>query len=338
MITVLHGSNRLAIEERLNRLRADIDPTGINTTKIEQVDQNISELALACGSPGFFGTVRLVLAWGLFSERQRARRRKSAPGESASADDRATLLAAVPASTHLVLIEDQLNRTTETSIRRAAPEVQVEKFDVPRGRELALWASERAQRAGTVLPREVATTLLEALFPGTWQTATNRDDVPPDLFRLVTEIEKLAAAAAPEGDITQTLVAELVPEAEGQNLWGLTNAISSGDAAAAIRELERALDGGAAPEALIGQLAAQFEAFAVVSVAPKGMDPATIAAVSGLTEGRVKQTGRSLRNFPPERTRQALNELRTLDLEAKQGQVEVADALVGVVARLATQR
>jgi DNA polymerase-3 subunit delta len=168
--------------------------------------------------------------------------------------------------------------------------------------------------------------------------ASNRDDVPPDLFRLTTEIEKLAAAAAPNGDITQELVAELVPEAEGQNLWGLTNAISAGDAAAAVRELERALDGGAAPEALIGQLAAQFEAFAVVGSAPGGMDPATIATMSGLTEGRVRQTGRSARNFPLERTRQALNELRTLDLQAKQGQVEAADALVSVVARLATRR
>ncbi|MDI3341505.1 MAG: DNA polymerase III subunit delta [Sphaerobacter sp.] len=333
MILVLHGANRLGIDERVRELRDAHDPQGLTTTVVEDAASHLADLRSACLSPGFFGTNRLVIARDLLSARPAGRGRRGGSDRREVVD----LLAQVPPSTVLVVVESELGAADERALRAAVPDLSVERHEVPRGRELVDWVRARARRYGVTVEPDAATRLLEALFPTAWRAVARRDDVPPDLYRLDAEVAKLATAAGPDGTVTPDLVAELVPDAEATNLWGLTDAIVAGDPAAAVREAERALATGTAAELLLGQLVSQFEVFAVLAAGERH-SPAALAAETGISEARLKQAGQVARRFSRQRIARGLAALREVDVATKQGEAETADLLVGVVARLAADR
>lgn len=332
MITLLTGTNSLVIGERLQALRSHYDPSGLNTTVIENASQRLPEVQAACGALGFFGAVRLVIARDLVGGRSSSRRGTRATERDTPALD---VLAAVPESTILILVEQVVDSSGERALRKSAPDIQIERHDVPRGRDLVEWSCARARQYDATLDPGSATELLNALFPGNWNAAQRRDDTPPDMYRLDSEIAKLASAAGLNGRITAEFVSALVPGAESQNIWGLTEAISRGEPRAAIQEVERALNQGVAPEALVGQLAGQFEALAALHAAGNAPKLTLVAEVTGVSEGRLNQTARYARRFPPARVRDSLSALRQFDGDAKQGRIDPTEALVSLVARLA---
>lgn len=333
MIVLLHGANRLAIDERLQALRSEHDPTGFATTIIEQAGEHLADLRAASLAAGFFGATRIVIAHSLLTERTGGRGRKA----SVARDEIVAFLQNVPASTLLALVEPTLGAAERRALLDAIPSTRIETFDVPRGRDLVDWVCRQATSLDTEIDAETAGRLLEALFPGNWRAVPRRDDVPPDLYRLAGEINKLATAAGAEGRITDELVAALVLGAESLNVWGLTDAIVNGDPALALREVEQALASGVAAEALIGQLAGQFEVFAALG-SNGGVGILAVAKETGLTEARLQQASRSLRHFPISRVRRGLAALRGLDVAAKRGETEAADAIVGIVVQLASER
>lgn len=334
MIIVLHGTDRLAIDERVAGLRAEHDPSDLTTTVIERAGDHLADLRTACLSPGFFGATRLVIARDLLSARPAGRGRRASSGDRAAVID---LLAAVPDTTFLVVVESEIKPADERELRAKVPGLTIERHDVPRGRDLVDWVCARARRYDSTIEADVAARLLEALFPTAWRAVARRDDVPPDLYRLDGEVAKLATAAGPGGTITPDLVGALVPEAEATNVWGLTDAIVAGKAAAAVREVERALAGGTPAEVLLGQLGSQLEVFAVLAAGGRH-GAAALAAETGISEGRLRQASRSAGNFPRERIARGLAALREVDVATKQGQADAADLLVGVVASLAADR
>ena len=332
MITILCGTDRLSIGERVAMLRAERDPTGFSTTIVEDAAQNLAAVTSACGALGFFDSGRLVIAHQLLTVTGRRGKRTKSQDQEASAID---VLSSVPPSTTLIVVEQTLDAATERAARKIAPELQVERLDVPRGQQLVEWTSARARRHRATIGSHEARRLLEALFPGSWQAAARRDDVPPDLLRLDNELAKLAIAAGDERSITTDMITSLVPDAEADDFWGITNAIMQRDAARAIQEIERAYQLGSAAEGILGQLTSQFEVLAVAALAGKTVGITELASATGLSEGRIRQSGRSVANFPHRRIADALDALRDLDAGAKSGRFELADTLVPLVARLA---
>jgi hypothetical protein len=75
---------------------------------------------------------------------------------------------------------------------------------------------------------------------------------------------------------------------------------------------------------------------AVASLAGKTAGVEELASATGLSEGRIRQSGRSVVSFPPRRIAEALDALRDLDAGVKGGRIELTDALVPLVARLAS--
>ena len=331
-VTVIHGDNRLEIAERVMTAREAIDPTGLSTSVFDQASGAISDIAAAVGSPGFFGADRLVICHNLVTPAAGGRRKKSATLDDAT--DPLSLLASVAPGVWVVVIEDSLKAADEKRIRSFAGNVSVDHVQVPRGRALIDWACERARRYEAVLDGATATRLVEALFPGTWRQANRRDDIAPDLYRLDSEIAKLAVSAGMDSEITAAMVAELVPNADALDIWGLSNAIADRDQAKAIKQLETALDSGQPSEVILGQLAAQFETFAVVNAA-RGRSNDIVASRTGLSEGRLRQAGRSARSYTRSDLRRALCEIRDTDFGIKQGLHEPEDALMALVAGLA---
>lgn len=332
-VTVLYGDNRLAISERVDAARTQLDPTGLSTSLFDQASGEIAEVAAAAGSPGFFGAERLVICRNLVSAGSGGRKRRSKQGD-ADESDPLSFLGSIAPGVRVLIIEETLSNADEKRLRSFASDITVEDVSVPRGRSLIDWTCERARIHQTTIDGATATRLVEALFPGTWRQASRRDDIPPDLQRLDVELAKLAVAAGERGEITGELIDELVPNAESLDIWGLTNAIADRDRSRAVKQLELALAQGQAPEMILGQLSAQFETFAAVNAAA-GRPNERVAARTGLTEGRLRQAARSARGYSRSDLRRAFGEIRRVDFGIKQGHFEPEEALVSLVASLA---
>ncbi len=76
-----------------------------------------------------------------------------------------------------------------------------------------------------------------------------------DLKRLRSEVDRLLLYAYGQTTITAADAREVAGPQAQQDEWAMANAIEAGDAAAGLRQLALAIDAGAAPEPLLGQLA-----------------------------------------------------------------------------------
>jgi DNA polymerase-3 subunit delta len=72
---------------------------------------------------------------------------------------------------------------------------------------------------------------------------------------LDTEIAKLALYVEPGAPIDEALVRDVVAGWQGKTVWQITDAIAAGDAAEAIRQLDKLMTGGQRPIALLPQIA-----------------------------------------------------------------------------------
>ena len=75
-----------------------------------------------------------------------------------------------------------------------------------------------------------------------------------DIVRLRNGLERVALYAMGQPKITAADVTQVVPAAAEATNFGIANAIEQNDAAGALRELALALDGGAQPFFVLGQL------------------------------------------------------------------------------------
>ncbi|TWU42069.1 DNA polymerase III subunit delta [Novipirellula artificiosorum] len=76
-----------------------------------------------------------------------------------------------------------------------------------------------------------------------------------EIGMLETEIAKLALYRGPGEVIDEPLVRDVVAGWQGKTVWQITDAIASGDAAEAMRQLDKLMSGGQRPIALLPQIA-----------------------------------------------------------------------------------
>ena len=76
-----------------------------------------------------------------------------------------------------------------------------------------------------------------------------------EIGMLDTEIAKLALYRDPGGTIDETLTRDVVAGWQGKTVWQITDAIAAGDAAEALRQLDKLMSGGQRPIALLPQIA-----------------------------------------------------------------------------------
>lgn len=94
-----------------------------------------------------------------------------------------------------------------------------------------------------------------------------------DIKRIRNDVERLLLYTLGQKTISGDDVRQVVGPAALQDDWALTNAIEVGDAAAALGELALALDAGAAPEKILGQLGWLVRT-KFPMIAPAGLRPA----------------------------------------------------------------
>lgn len=162
-------------------------------------------------------------------------------------EDDETLLAEYlsnPSPTAVVIfVADELNRVRKLGKLLSERAVAVE-FEKLTDEDLLAWARDEVRKRGSRAD-ENAVRHLVAL-------------VGSDVRRLAVEVDKLSAAALPDGVITFDLVEQLVPNTREIDNFQLTNLLLAGDREKALRVLKKQLDDGAEPVMMLGMLSYHF--------------------------------------------------------------------------------
>jgi DNA polymerase-3 subunit delta len=118
--------------------------------------------------------------------------------------------------------------------------------DFPRLDEAGLrkWADDHFQELGAETDPQTVRHLI--------------DMVGSDVRRLTNEINKLSAAALPEGKIARELIDDLVPNTRELSNFSLTDNLVAGRKNEALRSLKKILDDGTDPLAMLGLIASNY--------------------------------------------------------------------------------
>jgi len=179
-----------------------------------------------------------------------APKRESEAAERAM-EEFATLLERPEAMTTLVLVAAALDKRTKTYKLLVKHAAIVECGSPEDVAGAARWVKTRLEAAGVEIDPAGARALAAlAGFPDRPQSNGRTGDVK----RLRGEVDRLLLYALGQKKITMDDVREVAGPAALQDDWAMTNAIEDGKAPEALRQLALMLDGGAAPEQLLGQL------------------------------------------------------------------------------------
>lgn len=193
----------------------------------------------------------------------------------------------------------------------------IERIERLEGGALVQWIIERSTALGAPLSRGSAAHLADAFA---FEPA-----------RLPREIEKavLLVAAGREGDIRELCASDrLPPKLE----FTFADAVADRDLGRSLDALQRLLDAGREPIALVGLLAHRFRALILVNASP---DDRAIAAATGMNEWVLRSARRQARSWDRAQLRRALGMLLRLDVSLKRGGHDRgAELICAVIARL----
>ncbi|MDT5270844.1 MAG: polymerase subunit delta [Acidobacteriota bacterium] len=151
-------------------------------------------------------------------------------------------------TTTVVFIADNLDKRLKLS-KTLLDVCQSVEFAELKDAELAAWARDRLKHLGAHADeRALRQTIALA---------------GPSVRRIATELEKLATAALPDGQVTTELVDELVGRSRELSNFQLSDNLIARDRRRALETLRKLLDDGAEPVMLLGLLASNFHRLAL---------------------------------------------------------------------------
>ncbi len=146
-------------------------------------------------------------------------------------------------STVVIFVANELNGTRKLAKLLTGNSLAVE-FKRLDNAELFKWAGDHIRDAGSEADDQTIRYLVNV--------------AGEDVRRLTNEIEKLSAAALPGKLITKELIDSLVPHSRELSNFGLTDNLVAGRNADAIRILQKILDDGTEPLALLGLISSNY--------------------------------------------------------------------------------
>lgn len=313
MFYVFHGPDDFTRTEKITALKAalgDASLLELNLTLLDGQNVRLSDIQNQAGAMPFLAPKRLVIATGYLTVLGKKK------GDLQPLLD---YLPHLPPTTDLVFVEKESLDKGHPLLK--APGIEVIHFDEPEAKHLQPWLIKRAKTHGATLEREAAE-LLGRL-------------VGTNLRALDNELEKLALYAGPR-PIQKADVELLTPDTEEAARFGIANAIGRRDARQAYDQLQRELDEGKNPLALLGGIVAQIRGLLEVKdMVERGLSPAEIAKAKGWRgEYAAHQRLAEANNFSITRLEQILELLLETDLAIKSGRIENHLALDLLIARL----
>lgn len=146
-------------------------------------------------------------------------------------------------SSVVIFVADELNANRKIGklLRTNTVAVEFERLD---NSSLIKWATDHIRDANSDADAQTIRHLV--------------DIAGDDVRRLTNEIEKLSAAALPGQLISKELIDSLVPHSRELSNFGLTDSLVAGRNADAIRVLQKILDDGTEPLALLGLISSNY--------------------------------------------------------------------------------
>ncbi len=334
MLYVFYGGDEFRRSEELRALRRELDRDGnlgLNTVSFEKPDVRgltPGELRAACYTASFFAEDRLVLVEGLLGRlgggRRRGRRGRrdsdDAPSAGGDSDAFMDVLADLPETTTVVLIEDEV---TDAVVKSAPEGATIRKFESFRKRdEVRAWATQRAKAQGANFAAGALQRLI-SLFDG------------KHLGELASEIDKLATYAFGR-DISSEDVDELVSGALAYQYWDMTDAVIEGRADRALSVLRKMDAKDQPPQLLTFMLVRQYRQILLAqSLLREGMSQAQLGSQMGLQGYPLQKVVEQATRYPAPALEAAYRRLLESDVAVKTGVMDADAALEVLVVSLA---
>jgi DNA polymerase-3 subunit delta len=334
MLLTLIGPDRFLVSQALQAVIKKYapvgdDPIGLNITRLDGARITPDELSRSAQSLGFFSDTRLVIVDGLLS---RFASRVSGDGDEPSepppakgrakrdeslTDNFASILAAIPDSTVLVLVERGAVNKNSALFKAASRYGKIEEHISPKGAALERWVKERASTLGVRITPGAQSALAASL---------------PDLQALASELDKLALYVEEGGTITEATLHDMSYAARADDVFELTSAIAMRDTRGALARLHRLVEGGTAPEGILPVLAWQIRTLiAVRDLLDRRVPDSRMAQASGLNDYTLRKALPQARHFTMPKLREVHSRLLDLDHGVKTGEADAdlsLDALV----------
>jgi len=221
----------------------------------------------------------------------------------------------------IVLVEQAMDKRKKTTAQWLKhPDITVQEFNPPQGKDLQKWLLSRAKELGTTLPPGTADYLIAAVLP---PPSTSRFVEPmADLSQLDNELRKLQAYADGQA-ITPAMVDALVSRNADVETWDIVNALADRNMKKAFVALEQFFGDASADEKsktiqLNSVLADQFRSILIAQDFVKQRAPDShILEHTGWKSGRLFIMKKLAGKFKPGQLISVLDKLERLDIELK---------------------
>ena len=253
-------------EAEMSRLTADIsaivedDLRAFNVERVYATDKTVSPASIAESARmlPMMSDRRVVVV--LRAERiLKPKRRGKADEEEAEQDaDSAPESDALEAyakspepQSVLVLVAADVDRTRRLYKALQKTATIVECWGLKGGKDVKV-DLRQAARIAEQMVRKAVTDAGQQIDSGAARLIAERAGA--DIVQLRGDLERLLLYTAGQAKITEAHVRDVVSAESAQDDWAVTNAIQRGDHAEALRQLGLALEGGAVPYMVLGQL------------------------------------------------------------------------------------
>lgn len=336
MLFILHGENELERSEQVadyKRQVGDESVRDLNVTILDGRKTTLSEVQHAADAIPFLADTRLVVVEGLLARLASRKGKGGDDGEEGASSGVAKEFLAgllnyvpnLPATTRLVLVEDQTLKDTHPLVKLALKQSgkAVIEFKQPQAGELPGWINARARKHGGTFDQKAAFKLA-TLIGG-------------DLRRLDQEIIKLITYVNAARNVTEKDVALLVADVSVSSVFDLVDALGKREGKRAAHELHHLLDQGENPLGLLAMIVRQFRLLILVKeLQARNLPPDAIAKEIGQHPFVVKKIAEQARAFRDTAQLEAIyRRLLDIDVEIKTGVTPDVLALDLLVAGLA---
>lgn len=330
LIYVLWGSDRFTRDEQVRSLKRRMlaEPFGeYNLSVLTGDDVRPRDVRAVADALPFMGERRLVIVEGLLGRlagqaKPAARRGRSArsgrgsaapkaPAGNGQLEELVQLLAELPPTTALVLVEDEIDPALVESWL-PAERAHVRCYERPKPGELGRWIERRAKHHGGRIEAPAVRQLAQL--------------APEELGLLDNEILKLVTYA---GDRPVTLAdVTLLSASPEVTIFGLLDALGQGQRGPALAQLRQLFLRGERSEAIVPQIAASLRRLIQArELLDQGVRGPALAGRLGVHPFVAEKTERQARQYRVEQLEAALRLLLRTDRAIKTGEAEPELAL-----------
>lgn len=335
LVYLFYGSERLMLEEALERLTKYLTPGGTGDFNYEKFDAggaSVAQVVNAANLLPIFAEKRLVVVTGApwFSGNKK-RKSNEEEGQKDEKDEvepdnqdgelLLTYLKNPSPSTCLVFIAGEKIDGKRKTVKAIKKTGQVIEFTAFKGMELNKWVNHIFSKNGNKITRGAIDYLIMA--------AGN------NMSLLEQEIEKIGLFVGSSKEVTLDHVKQTVSENSTLNVFSLVDGISQKDASSAVFKLRELIQNGEIPIKIIGLIAWQIRNLLhIKSLKNKGLGENQIAADSGLNPYVVKKGLRTIGNFSTQELINDLEILLAVDVNYKTGKGEIIPLLETAIIKM----